>query len=312
MVLAPVNSPGPAPACTIWTLQDPDALTEDVAFDSATNRYLVTSVTRGGVYAVEPGGHETPLIRPDTATWGTFAIGLDSRRHTLWVTTFSYPGSWRYQSSTAGRAAILEYDYPGGRLRRRWIPDTAARAVGDLAIAPDGDVYVTASIGGGVYRVDRAHHTLRTVLPAHTFHSPQTPVVSRDGKTILVPDYSRGIARVEVASGRVTWLAHEASLDLRVIDGMYALGHDIVAVQNGLDTNRIVRLTLRGDSVTKALLVASGDDAVDLNHAVIVGGEIRFLASSGWARMSDAGVMGHGDAAQAPRLMRAGCAAGLP
>jgi hypothetical protein len=144
---------------------------------------------------------------------------------------------------------------------------------------------------------------LRTIVPAHTFRSPQTPVVNRDG-TILVPDYPQGIARVDVATGRISWLAHDPSLDLRGIDGMYAMGDEIVAVQNGPDPNRILRLSLRDDSVVRAKVVVSGGDAVDLNHAAIVEGEIRFIAHSGWARMSDAGVMSHGDSAQAPRLMR--------
>jgi len=292
-------------SCRVWTFADPDALVEDVVFYSIADRYLVTSVRRGGVFAIDREGRTTAFIAPDMATWGTFAIGLDATHHTLWVTTFSYPGSARYASANTGHAAILEYDYPRGRLRRRWqFADTAARAVGDLTIAPNGDLFVTASIGGGVYAIDRGASAIRTVRPAHTYRSPQTPAVSDDGRYMYIPDYAVGIARLDLGTGRATWLSHAPDLDLTGIDGMYLRGSSLIAVQNGSPPNRIVRLAVRGDSIVRAEVVVAGGDAVDLNHAVIVNSEIRFMAHSGWARMSDAGVMTHGGAADAPRLLR--------
>ena len=287
-----------------WQLNDTDMIAEDLAYDIERKRFLVTSVHRGGVYAIYQNGFMSTLVRPDPRLWGTFAVGIDSRRQALWVTTAAFPGTAYYTRGDSGKSALLEYDLVSGMLRQTYSSiDGGVHAFGDLTIATDGAVYLADGFGGGVYVALPGSKVLKAVVPSGTFASPQTPVVAADGRRLLVPDYVFGIASIDLASRQWHWLHHPDSLALNGIDGLYWSGGDLIAVQNGVEPNRISRLALLADSaVTRTEVMGRGGQFADLNHALILGDRLYFIERSGWSRMADDGKMTAGIASDAPQL----------
>jgi hypothetical protein len=77
-------------------------------------------------------------------------------------------------------------------------------------------------------------------------------------------------------------------------------------VQNGLEPNRITRLTLDASMrrVVRAAVLARGAKARELTHATIAGGWLYFLRRSGWDRVADDGTMTGAPAAEAPEVVR--------
>jgi hypothetical protein len=289
-------------------LPDADMISEDLAYDAKDGRFLVSSVHHGGIYAIA-NGRTTKLVGPRAdSTWGMFALGVDSARGILWATTAAFANAAGYSPADSGRSALLEYDLRSGARRRRFVaPDSGAHVLGDLAIAGSGAVYVSDGVGGGVYALAPGRDSLRVLVPPGTFSSPQTPALSSDGATLFVPDYSIGIAAVNVATGSVTWLTHSDSLALVGIDGMRRVGRDLVVVQNGLEPNRIMRLTLDPSMrrVVRATAIVRGATARSLTHATVVGDWLYFIAKSGWERAADDGTMTPAaSAADAPVIMR--------
>jgi len=296
-----------APAL-VFRLPDPDMISEDIAFDAARSLFLVSSVHHGGIYAKRvPGGSPASVKFNADSSWGILALGVDSARGMLWATTSALPMAAHYSASDSGRSALLGFDLASGALRQRWAaPDTGAHVLGDLTIGANGAVYVADGLGSGVYVLDSGSSTLRTLVPRGVLVSPQTPALSRDGATLFVPDYAIGIAAVRVATGEVTWIAHSDSLALTGIDGMYRVGNDLIVVQNGLEPNRIVRLTLDPAMrrVARASTLVRGSSAVDITHATISRGWLYFIRKSGWDRVADDGTMRAGAAGDAPVVVR--------
>jgi len=290
-------------------LPDADMISEDIAYEAQSDRFLVSSVHHGGIYAIAHG-RTTTLVEPGShGTWGMFALGMDAPHNTLWSTTVSLsPITANFSPADSGRSALLRFDLRNGELRDTYsAPDTGAHALGDLVVARSGAVYVSDGLGGGVYVLAPGSEWLRVLGPRGTFRSPQTPALSSDERTLLVPDYSIGIAAVDIANGKVTWLTHSDSLALTGIDGMYRVGRDLIAVQNGSEPNRIMRLTLDYSlrRVTRATVIARGPAAASLTHATVVGGWLYFLTKSGWERAADDGTMtAAASAADAPVIMR--------
>jgi sugar lactone lactonase YvrE len=289
-------------------LSDADMISEDLAYDAKGGRFLVSSVHRGGIYAVA-NGRTTTLVEPRAdSTWGIFALGVDSARGTLWATTAAFAVAAGYSPTDSGRSALIEYDLRTGAARGRYVaPDSGAHVLGDLVVGSSGAVYVSDGVGGGVYALAPGRDTLRVLAPRGTFRSPQTPALSSDGATLFVPDYSIGIAAVDIASGRITWVTHSDSLALTGIDGMCRVGRDLLVVQNGLEPNRIMRLTLDPSMrrVVRATTIARGAAAASLTHATVSRGWLYFLAKSGWERASDDGTMAAAaSAADAPVIVR--------
>ncbi len=289
-------------------LPDPDMISEDIAFDAASARFLVSSVRRGSIFALSAnaGAAATPVFTP-YRSWGIFALGVDAARGTLWATTAALPVGARYSADDSGRSALLKLDLRTGTLRRRYeAPDSGAHALGDLTIGTRGEVYVSDGLGSGVYALDAEHASLRVLVPRGVLLSPQTPVLSSDGATLFVPDYAIGIAAVDVASGELSWLSHSDSLALTGLDGMYRIGRDLIVVQNGLEPNRIVRLTLdaRMRRVVRATPLVQGGLARELTHAALSHDWLYFIARSGWDRVADDGTMRAAASGDGPVIAR--------
>ncbi len=291
-----------------FRLPDSDIISEDIAYDAARSLFLVSSVRNGRVFAKRSGADAPAIVKfSGDRGWGTFALGVDSSRGVLWATSAAVPMAAQFTPADSGRSALLELDLSTGRPRGRYVaPDSGAHTLGDVTVAPNGTVYVADGLGSGVYALDAGRDSLRVLVPRGVFASPQTPALSADGATLFVPDYSIGIAAVDIASGRITWITHSDSLALTGIDGMYRVGHDLIIVQNGLDPNRIARLALDAPMrrVEHATTLVRGSSAVDLNHAAIVGDWIYFIRKSGWDRVADDGTMRKGATGDEPTVAR--------
>src|SRR5262249_49520486 len=115
-------------------------------------------------------------------------------------------------------------------------------------ITRDGTVYVTDSIGGGIYRLHGDPQTATLEKIADGLFSPQTPVLARDGKRLLVADYSMGIAVINLpdsgALAAVHYLPHPENVAVVALDGLYLDGDSLIGIQNGTEPVRIVRLSL--------------------------------------------------------------------
>lgn len=223
---------------------------------------------------------------------GIYGLALDAARGRLWATTAAGPTCEGYDPADSGRTALLAYDLRAGkRLTRVELPrDGAKHVLGDLTLGRDGTVYLTESLGGGVYRLRLGAITLDTLAPSGTFRSPQMPVLALDGRRLLIPDYPRGLAALDIASGRVAWLAKPRTLASGGIDGLYRVGRHLVAIQNGTSPHRILELTLDpGETRVESwrVLEQASEWLGEPNHGVRVRDDLYFIGNSGWDRVGD-------------------------
>lgn len=271
-----------------FALFDSGFAAEDIAYDTRRHRYLLSSIARRTIMAVERDGraHTFLASTAEAPLWAVLALGVDATRDRLWATTIGndrIPGLGR---GARPRASILRLDLATGRIARRFdLPDDGVpREPGDLVVAPDGDVFVADGRTGAIYVIRVATDALDTLVAPGVLTGPQQPVVAQDGRTLIVPDYVRGLATVDRTSGAVGWLANPPSIAVNGIDGLKWSGpHTLVGVQNGVAPARIVRFTIdetRG-TVTRSEVLAQGGAIRDPTHGIIVGGQYVFIAYSG-------------------------------
>jgi hypothetical protein len=292
------------------TLPDSIVVAEDVAWDAARRRWLVSDLRRGRIVTVTPSGRASILfdLRPDT--WAVFALGVDAPRGVLWATTIGMPGLAGYTRADSGRAALLKLELATGRLLHRFdfphASPTEAHAPGDMAVAPNGDVFVSDGETGELFVLRKGADALVALVPAGELVSPQQPAVSPDGGTVLVADYIRGIAAVDGATGHVTWLAHGPSVALNGIDGLVFHGRDLIAMQNGTEPNRILRLALDPGmrAVVGVTVLAQGPAIAQPTHAAASGDAVVVIARSGWDRVARDGSVRTGVPAAGATLVR--------
>jgi sugar lactone lactonase YvrE len=282
----------------LFALPSIDFLAEDVVWDKSRDRFLVSSVRRGAIVAVNRDGGISELVSAGKpGTWGMFALAIDSVTSRLWATTVAMSHFDGYLPADSGKSAVLRFDLGTGALQKRYDLPVTKRggSPGDIAIAPNGSLYISDSRSGVIYAIEAGVDSLVVLVPEGTFMSPQGPAVSPDGKTLYVADYIRGLARVDLESGAVHWIRHSRNVALSGIDGLTTDGpRTLIAIQNGVFPHRILRLSLDASagSITSAEVLAQDTSIIrEPTHGLIMGEEFYFIANSGWDGFGDDGAL---------------------
>ncbi|HEU4882789.1 MAG TPA: hypothetical protein VFT45_11100 [Longimicrobium sp.] len=291
-----------------FTLPDSAFMPEGIAFDPRTRRFFLSSLRSGRIlsYAVDGGFAELVPAGRD-GQWAMLGIAVDTLTRTLWATTHAAPYFARYAAADSGKSQVLAYDLDTGVLRRRYLPPDGVRhQLGDIAVSADGDVFVSDGDEGVVYRIERGEEEMEA-FAQDELASPQGLVVTSDGRRVLVADYVRGIASLERESGELTWLPVPDSVAVSGIDGLVRMGHRLIAVQNGVAPKRVIELQLDDEErrITGWRPLESATPLLtEPTHAVVVGGEVFFVADSGWDKIDDNGQLKPGMTLEPAHVLR--------
>ncbi|MGC2697456.1 MAG: hypothetical protein WA738_16840 [Candidatus Angelobacter sp.] len=286
----------------VCALPQTDIMPEDITYVRSSGNFIVSSIQHHTLYRVSlpKGGSKEcsmqELLLPDDAKhWPILAVSSDPRRNVLWMTASAMPGFIGFPKEDEGQARLLEVDANSGKVLRSFDPGTAGPAVlGDMCVTDDGTVYVTDSIGGGVYRLRGDPQTAKLEKIADGLFSPQTPALARDGKRLFVADYTIGIAVINLSTanpaGPVHYLPHPENIATVALDGMYLDGDSLIGIQNGTDPIRILRLNLNRaqTEITGAEVIEQASERMgDPTHAVLVDSWFYVSANVGWSKIDD-------------------------
>ncbi len=297
-----------AHATTVFALPHEDLIPEGLAWDPRSRTFFVSSVRRRKIIAVDEQGTAHDFLSPADRGVGALC-GLASDGKRLWVTMATLPQMVGFDAKGPRATALLAYDLATGSLGTRIdlpVDDGREHALTDLTVGPQGDVYVSDEPGRMVYALAPGATRLEPLVATGSFLSPQTPAISPDGHHLYVPDYVRGIAALDLASRRMTWIIPNAGVALDGIDDLHVVGGDLVAVQNGVTPPRIVRFTLdaRGVRATRAdVLERASPGFGDPTHGLVRDGKLWFIAAAGWGRFDDQGAATKDAPPDAPVIM---------
>jgi hypothetical protein len=187
----------------VFALADPNLLTEDIAYDPKTSHIFLSSVherkilnctAKGACDVFAENSSQLPLL-------GILALEVDPARRTLWATSVGMKMASGLQDADDGRSALLKFDVNTGKLLGRYEPSGEGKhTLGDMTLGADGTAYISDGLSGDVFVLRPGSNKLQELVPHGTFVSPQTPGLSRDGTLLYVPDYTRGIAVVDLRS----------------------------------------------------------------------------------------------------------------
>lgn len=297
----------------VCALSVPDLMPEDLTFDSS-GEVIVSSVMHHGLFRVHLPKDKTERCRPqqvaiDTKArlWPSLAVSYDSRRDLLWMSASAMPGFHTFPKVHDGKAALVAIDPTRGTTIRRFDLDSGAPGVlGDMSVAKDGTVYLTDSIGGGVYRVRGDVSRAKLEKIADGLFSPQTPVLARDGKRLFVAEYSLGVAVINLNNGQISYLEHPENVATTGLDGLFLDGSSLIGIQNGTDPERIMRFKLNASQteIVSAEVIAQGPEIGEPTHVVSSKGWIYVMANVGWNKIDDHGELKKGQSFTPPLLVR--------
>jgi len=210
---------------------------------------------------------------------------VDQRRGLLWVAATT-----AFVAAETPASAILGFDLTTGELRQSFRSPNW-RSVNDLAIAPDGAIYLTDSLGGALFRLRPDEATVDGVTPDGQMAFPNGVALSADGQAIYVAQ-GASLKRVDVESGLMETVAQPRDLALLSIDGLYRYGPDLIAVQSGGTPGRVLRLHLSRDgrAISSYEVLAARLPVFDMpTTAAIQGDRLYLIANSQLRRLRQDG-----------------------
>jgi sugar lactone lactonase YvrE len=291
-------------ATVAFRLSDTALLAEDLDYSVQTRRFYVTSVREKKIVSLDAhGALSTFASAPDG--WPMMAIRIDPRRHVVWATEVAIQDFVFSPQEQWGRSAVLAYDLVTGKLLQR-IEGPQGSALGDMAITDSGDLLISDGDKGGFYRVS-AHADQMERLDRGEFISPQTPAILADGRHVLVPDYVRGLAVLDLTTRQVRWLATRGRFALAGIDGLNLNHGLLLAVQNGASPERVVAFSVDASAteIGSAIIIERATETLgDPTHGVVVDGSYYYIANSGWDSVNDHGALKPGAKPTSALLMR--------
>lgn len=286
--------PGRATDETAWAIPDMDGIIEGLAIHPATLESFFSDVHNRCIWYRDTSGASAVMKKfsaDSDGLLGVFALKISADGKTLWATSSALPEMRGYTVADKGRAFLAAYDLDTRRLRRTYpLPaDGRDHVLGDFVLAADGSVFVSDSISPVIWRLTPGGAQLEKWLEHPGFKSLQGLVLSADGRALYVSDYAQGLWRITPATRDAVLLPGPAGTNLRGIDGLYSVSGGFIAVQNGVNPARVLRIALGTDGQpTGVSLLRSGHVAMsDIALGQVINGHFNFIGNSGWALFED-------------------------
>ncbi|MFC3712690.1 SMP-30/gluconolactonase/LRE family protein [Sphingoaurantiacus capsulatus] len=226
---------------------------------------LYVGALQDGIHRLDAGGLKR-LYTP-AAGFGVVGLRVDAPRNEL-------------------IACLSDQKAGKGRLVRLALPDLAPRTsvdfpaenvfCNDSAVLPDGRVAVTDSTGGRLWIATRDR--LAEVKTSTGLIYPNG--IAYGGNRLYVA-HAPGLLVVDPATGAATELKDDKGNSIIGIDGL--IWHDgaLLAVQNGTQPIRILRLTPAATSLRAEVLASGHSVFAGATTAAVAGGKLQIITQTG-------------------------------
>jgi len=293
------------------TFEADDFIPESVAHDPVTGDFFIGSVHLRQIMRVKPDDTTELFADREDGLWSVMGLKVDAERRVLWACTTAAPQGKDTPKSEVGRTAVLRFDLDTGEVAKTYLlaEEGVIHWFGDLAVTPSGDVYITDSMTPRVYVIRQGEDRLEVLVENPGFASLQGITLSPDGERLFVADYSYGIYRVDPETGEVWLLPCPREATLLGIDGLYTHKKTLIAIQNGVQPHRVVRVRLGKhlDTVDKVEVLEANHPRFDEpTLGLVLGDEFFFVANSQWYRFDEEGGLDPESGAKGPVVLKMG------
>lgn len=253
---------------------------ESVTSDAAGNIY--NSSLSGVIYRATPGGTTAePWIKPsaENGLLSLFGVLADERHGALWACT--NPNSFGPRDPAAGSSVVV-FDLKTGAFRARYPFPAGPAACNDIAVAANGDAYVTDTAQGRLFKLADGGKTLALFASDPKLVGVDGIAFAGDGKIYINNVRANTVERVNVdAAGAYTGLTVlKLSQPVAGPDGIRPLGGNKFLQAEG-SGNRVALIEVDGDSATVTPIKTGLNSSPGVTHVNGVGyateGKIGYL-----------------------------------
>ena len=247
-----------------FQVREGDLVPESMAYDPKGKQFYFGSMRKGKVLRCSGGGECTEFV-----SGLGLVLGLKANGDGLWVL-----------SNSDGESALIRYELRSGRGDRPLYRSGSGHSFNDLTMAATGDIYLTDTAAGAVWRLAKGAPSLAR-LPGR-FEAANGIALSSNGKLLYVATFPDGIMAMDLKTGTAVPLKRPGNLSLAFVDGLYCHRGALIAIQNGYMSPRVVRLKLArgGHGVERLEILERRNPGFDgITTGVIAGGEFFYMSN---------------------------------
>ena len=229
------------------TISEAGAQPENLT-SSADGTVYFGSTSRGTIYRAAPGAAQAEpwILAATTGLSNVLGVLADDKNNTLWVCQNSTGG--RGGTPASGQVALRSFDLKSGAAKGTYPFPANAGVCNDIAVAPNGVVYVTESFRGRIHRLKPGATALEEwISTPQELNGIDGVAFLADGALYANDFFTGQMYRFPVnadgsAGARVTI---ETSIPLSRPDGLRATGPNTLIQAEG--QGRVAELTVSGN-----------------------------------------------------------------
>jgi sugar lactone lactonase YvrE len=270
---------------TLMELPGRNGIIDGIAYRERTGDLFLGDVHHRCIWRRGRDARVVRFTAEDEELLGIFGIAIDEPRNTLWAAMSAVPEMSDYASDMKGHAALAEFNLATSELRRVIpVPDDGSEhSLTDLVVGPDGSVYTTDSKASAIWFLAPDDEELQKAVESPLFISLQG--VTIENRTLVVADHANGLFSVDLATRNITALVPPKNVTLLAIDGLVTVAGGIVATQNGVEPQRVIRVGLSPElnAITGVTVLAAGlPNLTDLALVTRMNDRPTLVAGAGW------------------------------
>ncbi|MGB0134382.1 hypothetical protein [Dokdonella sp.] len=263
-----------------------DTLFESIAWDPKRKKFLVGSVREGKIYLADMNGKLTEFISPadGSGLWSVYAMAVDADSDLLYVASTSSLYFKGFRQEDFNKTGIFKFKLSTGKLLEKYLlPSTqGTRAFSSITVGKGGQVFAADGLNNQIFTIEG--DKLKLVVANPKLTSLRGMAVSDDGNMLYFADYGLGLFGADLKTGTGFAVEHDtATLVLGGIEGLYWYDGNLIAIENGMSPQRVIRLSLSADGrgVTKMMPLDVANPAFELpTYGTMVGKDLYYIANS--------------------------------
>lgn len=270
-----------------FSIKERDLFPEGIAYNPVDKTFFLSSLAKNKVARFDGNGKSTgdfAKSRQD-GLMSTVGMRVDAKRLVFWVcSNYGYPSeSLEKEKVPFGSAMVSKYDLKTGKLIKNYpLPAEGKHFLNDVALAPDGTAYLSDSHVPGVFRVDAEADKIERFVDLPGYVYPNGITYSPETHKIFVA-CSNHVVVVDAQTKAVSTLAHPDNFLISGGDGMYYYKNSLIAVQNSVKPERVIRIQLdkkQERAVDLTVMERNNPDIEIPTTGAIADGYFYFIANS--------------------------------
>jgi hypothetical protein len=285
----------------VATISGPPFLAEGIAYDSVGKRFFISSVDQRKIVQIATDGTATDFVpSARDGLLGAFGMAIDTKRQLLWVATSGVAHARNLTDAAHRTMGIASFSLQGRRLTTKSEIEakdlTTTGVIGDIFVGPNDRIYATDSVLPRIYLFPavESHEPPSSFLwmDNEAFVSLQGMTTTPDEKSFIIADYAMGLHFVSRETMAIETLGFADGTTLLGIDGLYRNGNTLLAVQNGVNPQRILAMQLdaSGRSIASVKVLSANDPNIpEPSLGTLKGDDFCVVANAQWSRFNDDG-----------------------